>query len=197
MSSDNISTRTRILKAAWELLDSNPGVAARMSDIAKKAGVSRQALYLHFPNRTELFIATTKYQDAVYGVQDMLAGSRAAKTGLERLDAYVEAWGNYIPKIFGIAKTLMVMTETDEDAARAWSERMQDVREGCAAAIAALARDGQLTPVLSQNEATDLLWTLLSISNWEQLTRTCGWDQARYVEAIQTTARQVLTTARD
>ena len=40
MSSEKMSTRTRILKAAWEMLDSNPGVAAKMSDIAKKAGVS-------------------------------------------------------------------------------------------------------------------------------------------------------------
>ena len=72
MSSEKNPTRTRILKAAWELLESNPGVAARMSDIAKKAGVSRQALYLHFPNRTELFVATTKYMDEVYRVQEKL-----------------------------------------------------------------------------------------------------------------------------
>lgn len=192
MSSKIAPTRSRILDAAWKLLESNPGVAARMSDIAKEAGVSRQALYLHFPNRTELFIATTKHQDEVFCVDDMLAASRSAKSGLERLDAFIEAWGNYIPRIFGVAKTLMVMQETDEDAASAWAERMQDVREGCAAAVDALNRDGMLKGEFE--EATDLLWTLLSISNWEQLTVTCGWPQEKYIQAMKDIARSTLTT---
>ena len=192
MSSENSPTRIRILKAAWELLETNPGVAARMSDIAKKAGVSRQALYLHFPNRTELFIATTKYQDEMFGVQDMLSKSRAATTGHERLDAFIEAWGNYIPKIFGVAKTLMVMQATDEDAARAWGERMQDMREGCAAAVAALDRDGALN--LDPEGATDRLWTLLSIPTWEHLTQLCGWPQERYIATIKRLALGGLTT---
>jgi AcrR family transcriptional regulator len=187
MSSENLTTRDRILNAAWALLESNPGVAARMSDIAKAAGVSRQALYLHFPNRTELFIAVTRHQDAVFGVQNMLAESRAAETGEARLQAFITAWGNYIPRIFGVAKTLLVMSETDTDAAKAWNERMADMREGCTAAVAALARDGAL--VMREREATDLLWTLLSIPTWEHLTRLCGWPQERYILEITRLAR--------
>jgi AcrR family transcriptional regulator len=34
-----------------------------MSDIAKAAGLSRQAVYLHFPNRAELLISATKHLD--------------------------------------------------------------------------------------------------------------------------------------
>lgn len=193
MSSDKNPTRIRILKAAWEMLDSNPGVAARMSDIAKKAGVSRQALYLHFPNRTELFIATTKYMDEVFCVQEQLGESRAAATGRARLDAYIETWVNYIPNIFGIAKTLMVMAETDEDANRAWSERMQDMREGCAAAISALAMDGALKGDWTETTATDALWALLSITHWELLTQDCGWSQDDFTAYIKRTARTLFT----
>lgn len=193
MSSDKNPTRTRILKAAWDMLEENPGVAARMSDIAKKAGVSRQALYLHFPNRTELFIATTKYMDDVFCVQDKLDESRNAPSGRARLDAYVETWVNYIPNIFGIAKTLMVMAETDEDANRAWSERMQDMREGCAAAISALAMDGALKGGWSEKTATDALWALLSITHWELLTRHCGWSQDAVATYFKQTARTLFT----
>ena len=197
MSSEKNPTRTRILKAAWELLESSPGVAARMSDIAKKAGVSRQALYLHFPNRTELFVATTKYMDEVYRVQEKLAPSRAATTGEARLEAFVAAWSAYVPKIYGIAKTLIVMSETDEDAARAWAERMQDMREGCEAAVAALARDGALSADYSETEATDLLWTLLSLQTWESLVLRCGWDQARYTATVLSLARRALVAGAD
>jgi len=193
VSSQNNPTRMRILKSTWALLDSNPGVAARMSDIAKKVGVSRQALYLHFPNRTELFIATTKHQDDVFRIDDMLAESRAAKTGLERLDAFITAWGNYIPKIYGVAKTLLVMKETDAEAKTAWDARMQDMREGCAAAVAALIKDKALSNSWSEKTATDFLWALLSIPYWELLTRDCAWSQKAYITHIKATAHTMLT----
>lgn len=193
MSSEKMSTKDRILTAAWETLESNPGVAARMSDIAKKAGVSRQALYLHFPSRTELFIETTKFQDRVFGVDEMLEPSRKAETGFEKLDAYIICWGSYVPKIYAVAKTLLVMKETDDDAADAWADRMEDVREGCQAAIEALDRDGNLTKEMTIKEATDFLCTLISIPTWEKLTLTCGWDQTRYTDMIKCTARRMLT----
>ena len=59
MSSDNPTTRTRILDATRDLLDSQPGDGGAHVRYCEAGGVSRQALYLHFPNRTELFIATT------------------------------------------------------------------------------------------------------------------------------------------
>ncbi|MEL7281814.1 MAG: TetR/AcrR family transcriptional regulator [Pseudomonadota bacterium] len=192
MSSANSPTREKILKAAWQLLEPQSGSAARMSDIAKAAGVSRQALYLHFPNRTELFIETTKHMDAVFGVQEKLMESRTATTGEARLDAYIRAWLAYVPKIFGIAKTLTTMAEIDVDAAQAWDERMADMKEGCAAAIADLVRDGRLAPQYSHQQATDVLWAWLSITQWELLVLKCGWSQARYVAHVQTLAHRML-----
>ena len=192
MSSAISPTREKILKAAWQLLEPQSGSAARMSDIAKAAGVSRQALYLHFPNRTELFIETTKHMDAVFGVQEKLMESRTATTGEARMDAFIRAWLAYVPKMFGIAKTLITMAETDADAAEAWDGRMADMKEGCAAAIADLERDGQLAPQYSQEQATDVLWAWLSITQWELLVLKCGWPQARYVAHVQDLARRML-----
>ena len=89
------------------------------------------------------------------------------------------------------------MSETDEDAARAWFERMQDMREGCEAAVAALARDGTLSSDYSETEATDLLWTLLSLQTWESLVVRCGWDQARYTATVLSMARRALVAGAD
>jgi hypothetical protein len=75
-----------------------------------------------------------------------------------------------VPELYGAAKTLLAMRETDEAASAAWNERMSDMREGCEAAINALQRDGTLSPAYSVIEATDILWTLLSVRNFEQLT---------------------------
>ena len=191
MSSDAPDTRTRILKAALHLLEVSQGTGVRMTDIAERAGITRQALYLHFRTRAELLIATTHYLDELKGSEGRLIASRTARSGIERLDAFIEAWGGYIPEIYGIAKALLAMKDTDEAAAKAWHERMQDMREGCEAAISALNDDNRLLPAHSPDQATDILWTMLSVRNWEQLTIECGWPQKKYIETLKSLARRI------
>ena len=123
-----------------------------------------------------------------------MASSRTAESGIERLDAFIEAWGAYIPEIYGIAKALLAMRDTDEAAATAWDERMQDMREGCEAAINALNRDNMLSPDHAPDQASDILWTMLSVRNWEQLTIECGWPQERYIATLKSLARRIFVT---
>lgn len=192
MKNEKPSTRDRILNTTLDLLQSGGGGAVRMSDIASKVGISRQALYLHFPNRADLLVAASRHVDAENEIDRRLVPSRTATTGRERLDAWIEAFGNYIPVIHGVASALLAMKDTDKAAMTAWNDRMLAVREGCAAAIEALATDEELTAVMTREEATDWLWTLLAVRNWEQLCRECGWSQERYVEVLQQTAANVL-----
>lgn len=192
MSSQKPDTRTRILRATWKLLEGKDAAAVRMTDIAKRAGISRQALYLHFRTRTELLIATTRYVDEVKEVDKRLAASRGAASGTSRLDNYVEAWGNYIPEIHAIGKALIAVKSTDEAARAAWDDRMQAVRHGCEAAVSALKEDGMLVTDYSAEQATDILWMLLSVENWNQLRHECGWPQEYYIVAMQGMARRML-----
>ena len=104
----------------------------------------------------------------------------------------MEAWGNYIPEIYGVASALISMQTKDEEAGAAWDDRMNAVRHGCEAAVEALARDGRLTLSLSTSEATDLLLGQLSVENWELLRHRCGWTQARYIDVLQQTVRAML-----
>jgi hypothetical protein len=83
------------------------------------------------------------------------------------------------------------MKDTDEAAAKAWDDRMQDMREGCEAAINALNSENMLSVDYSPNQATDILWTMLSVRNWEQLTIECGWPQERYIETLKSVARRI------
>ena len=78
-----------------------------MADIAKRAGISRQALYLHFRTRADLLIATTLHLDEVNRTEERLVASRTAATGLQRLEAFIEAWGSYLPEIHGVARALL------------------------------------------------------------------------------------------
>lgn len=192
MSSDNFDTRTKILAATWRLMEEQRGHGVRMSDIAGAAGISRQAVYLHFATRTELMIATTHYVDEVRGLNERLQRYRAATSGIEILEAYIEFWGNYIPEIYGIAKALLAVRETDEAAAEAWNDRMNAVRSGCRKTIEALQRDEMLDAGWSPDEATDFFWTILSVHNWENLTIKCGWSASRYIDSMQMLIKRTL-----
>jgi len=167
-----------------------------MSDIAKAAGISRQALYLHFPTRAELLVAATRHIDSVKNVDARLAASRAATSGRERLVAFISAWCGYIPEIHGVSVALRALRASDAEAAAAWDNRMQAVRHGCAAAVRALAADKMLRPDLNEKAATDLLWTLLSVENWEHLVRDCGWSQSDYESLIKRLAGAALLVTR-
>ena len=177
MSSEQ--TKTRILETTWKVLEKRID-KNRMSDIATAVGISRQALYLHYPTRAELLIATTKHIDKVKKVNQRLELSRAAGSGIERLHFFIKAWGGYIPEIHGMSVALRDMRKNDKAAAEAWDERMQAVRHGCQAAVRAIEKDGKLKSDLSEQVATDILWTLLTVENWERLVLDCTWSQSEY-----------------
>lgn len=198
MSSTESDTRTRILNAAWKLLESSgPGKPVRMADVAKAAGISRQALYLHFPGRAELLRAVTRHVDAVRDIDARLAESRAARAGPARLDAFVAAWGNYIPEVHGLARALIAMYDSDAEARAAWDDRLAAIRQGFAAAVRALAADGLLRPDLTEDSATDLLAALHTVETWSRLVRGDGWPQDTYVVTMQRLARAAVMAPAD
>lgn len=192
MSSENNETRNRILNAAWALLESSQGGGVRMSDIAKQAGISRQAVYLHFKTRSELLIATTRYIDDVKDVESRFEACCHADNAVDGLNAFIQAWGNYIPEIYGVAKALMAMKDTDEAAFSAWNNRMQAVRSGCEASVNGLANENLLSTDFSAEQATDIIWTMMSVRSWEQLTIECGWSQKKYIETMILLAQRIL-----
>ena len=192
MSSTSAPTAEKILDAALALLEARPAGPVRMSDIAKAAGISRQAVYLHHPTRGQLLVAAARRLDVVKDVDARLRASRTAQTGRARLAAYIAAWAAYIPEIHGVARALMAMQDSDPDAAAAWADRMDAFHQGCAAAVDMLAAEGALAEGRTAAEAADLLFALLSVRNWEILTRDRGWPQARYAEEMARAAEAML-----
>jgi AcrR family transcriptional regulator len=190
MSSTSTDTRTKILDTTIRMLEEHQGRGVRMGDIAKEAKISRQAVYLHFASRTDLLIAATRYLDQKLDVDRRLAPSRAAISGIERLALYIEFWGNYIPEIYGVGKALLVARDSDDAADIAWQDRMAAMREGCRAAIDALHDDGDLAPEWTRPKATDALWTLLLVPNWENLTKDCGWSTQQYIRWMKIVAER-------
>ena len=60
------------------------------------------------------------------------------------------------------------------------------------AAINAANNDGSLARYLPVKQATDILWTLLSVRNWEQLTQECGGSECKSSIPLKRAAHRTL-----
>jgi AcrR family transcriptional regulator len=90
LATSAISTRERILEAAFTLFGRYGFKRTSMEDIASEAGLSRTALYLQFRNKEEIFrdLAIGLHEECLAGAEDALDASEPLA---DRLRAAVEA----------------------------------------------------------------------------------------------------------
>jgi AcrR family transcriptional regulator len=192
MSSGDPETRKRILEKTWRLMEKRKGQDVKVSDIARAAGVSRQAVYLHFGSRAELLVSTVRYVDEVKNLDERLQGLSTSVNAIQTLESYVDFWGNYIPEIYGLAKALLAVRDTDKDAAAAWDDRMQVLHEGWRSVIECLAREGLLAPEWELDQAADAAWAMTSVTVWENLTLERGWSASEYITRMKLILKKML-----
>ena len=192
MSSRKARTRRAILEAARRLIESTASPGVRMADIAREAGVSRQAVYLHFGSRAALLIALAKFVDRKGGLAALAAPVWDANSGAEALRRFAALNADYTPRIYPVARALMSDRRTDEDVAAAWENRMNSRRRACRRLIRWVEKDGDLSPDWTAASAVDALWALTSIQVWEQLVVEGGWSAGRYRKHIARMIEKVL-----
>jgi AcrR family transcriptional regulator len=185
------STRARILGAAREITEQQ-GAVPTMSALARAVGISRQALYLHFPDRAALMLALVAHVDddeqfqagvtAVFAAADAAASIRAW--------AHLEARRN--PKIAAAARALDGTRHADPAASAAWADRTGNRMRGAISIIERLRAQGRLDPAWTTTEAAALLWELTSFRVWDDLVNDAQLAPGRYVEIITATALNAL-----
>jgi AcrR family transcriptional regulator len=185
------STRERILDAAREITEKR-GAAPTMSALARAVGISRQALYLHFPDRAQLMLALVAHVDD----EEQLQAARAAvaqaadAAGAIRAWAAMQAWRN--PKIAAAARALNDTRHADPAAAAAWADRTGNRMRGAVSITERLRAEGRLDPTWTTTEAAALLWELTSFRLWDDLVNDACIAPDRYVEIITAAALSTL-----
>jgi AcrR family transcriptional regulator len=173
-------TRKRILDAAWRLIEESRDPTAGLAEIAKTAGVSRQALYLHFGSRAGLLVALVQHTDEELGLEERLATIAAQPTAEERLRQFMRVAATYAPKIHDVAMALSEASRTDEDARVAFDDRMKKRRAGLRELVKGVADADKLAEGWTVNAATDALWALSTPQTYQDLVVARGWSIARY-----------------
>jgi len=185
------STRERILDAARELTEKQ-GAVPSMSALARAVGISRQALYLHFPDRAQLLLAFVASLDDREQLQAWIAAMREASDAAGQIRAWARMQARRNPNFAAAARALDDTRHADPAAAAAWADRTGNRMAGAIRITERLSAEGQLDPTWAPAEAAALLWELTSFRVWDDLVNDARIAPDRYVEIITATALSTL-----
>jgi AcrR family transcriptional regulator len=186
-------TRRRILQAAWELLEQQ-GAGVKLVDVADKAGVSRQAVYLHFGDRSGLLVALVDFIDVSLGAIQIRAHVHGGATGVESLQRWIQTMSWYTAKIDRVTQVLESSQYQDKALAAAWRDRMGRRQMHIRSIVERIAAEGRLDERWSVDTAVELLYVVTMPGPWRELTRELGWTAEQYTQNLTWLVQSALLT---
>jgi AcrR family transcriptional regulator len=188
-------TRTRILEATRRLLEERGFYAVGLEQVAKAAGVSRQAVYLKFGSKAGLLVALVHHIGETSELSRLLEWVMASPDALTALDRMAETVATYDSKILRIAMTFFDARRSDPEFEAAWRDRMQSRHSTMRRIADWLARDGVLARGWTVAEAADALWATASLPVADLLLTSRRWSKRRYARYLKMMMRRTFTTA--
>ncbi len=186
-------TRERVVRLTHDLIRERGNAAVSLVEIAAKADLSRQMLYVLFGSRAGLLMAVVDHLDQTSAGPARLAALR--RKGEPNFEPYVRAWFDYLPVVLPVALALSAAAKSgDEDARLAWESRMQKLHHGFAQLTAALKAAGRLKPGWTPTTAADWMFALTHVELWQHLVVDAGWKPQAHIERIVSVLRQTLLT---
>jgi len=183
-------TRIQILEAARAIFEELGYYGAGLEAVAKKAGVSRQAIYLHFPSKAELLTALHLH---IFDTDVVPALRRHpitdAMSGLDVLDATIAADVEVVDKVWRIHESLTVARRQHPEVDQTLIPREEEHYEGLLDVGRRLERDGALPPAMPVGLFTDMLWGLLNLGTFRNLVVERGWSLEQYRDWVRDTIR--------
>jgi AcrR family transcriptional regulator len=146
-------TRKAILDAGRRVLLRKR--AFSMAQVSTEAGVSRQALYLHFADRYALLEAL------VDGASAAAEGEATAATGEKALDQFLENRVKWCIEHGELEQAIRNIVAADPALAKRWAKR-QSHNKMATQLVARLEKEGRLAKKLSAANAAVLLETFTS-----------------------------------
>ena len=163
---------------------------AGLAAMAKTAGVSRQAIYLHFPSKAELL---TELHLHIFATDVVPAVQRHpvtdTMTAWEAIDATIASDVEVVAKIWRIHEALTQARRQHPEVDQTLLAREQEHYDGLVDVGRRLERDGALPPAVPVELFTDMLWGLMNIGTYRNLVVERGWPLDQYRSWVRDTIR--------
>lgn len=192
------STRDAVLDAALDLLmEEGAPSEVRLEDIARRAGVSRQSVYLHFGSRAGLLVALVQHVDTEGMLESLVQQVFDAPTALDAVDAIAHLHAEYSPVVYPVARVFMAGRRDDAALRVAWDDRMEARRNVYRVVVERLLQDSLLGAQWEVAAATDIVFAVTSWEVWELLVIDRGWSKEAYRGQVAATLRRTLVDQTD
>lgn len=187
-----IDTRDRILDALAALLpeEAYPTYGA----IAKRAGVSRQTLYSHFPTRGELLVALADRERARANADQYANAVLTAATAVDALDELVAFHVKLTPLLMNAARLVEHERANDPTVETAFAARPTGRRQIVRHVMTRLQAEDTLDPIWSVDTATDFVDRLISATITHELIKVRGWTTEELALRLRHILRRSLLT---
>jgi AcrR family transcriptional regulator len=185
------STRSMIVRAAVDRLRQGDA-GFSYEKLATEAGVARQTLYAHFPDRTELVIAAVdELRAEVPEVDELTTAVQIAPTARAALEALLDLHVAFTPRMLSALAAMEAQRAVSPSLSTAFERRSSGRRQLVRSVVIRLRAEGDLDPDWSVDDATDLLGALLTGGFTAELMNERGWSAAQ----LQNGLRRTLTRA--
>ncbi|HUR75696.1 MAG TPA: helix-turn-helix domain-containing protein [Sporichthya sp.] len=189
-------TRVAILDAARTLFEEQGYFGAGLEAVAKKAGVSRQAIYLHFASKADLL---TALHARIYETDVVPALDRhpvwTAPTALEALDAMIAVDAEVASKVWRLHEALVVARRHHEEVDASLRPREDERYQEYVRLARWMKGEGELPGRMRVTTFADILWGLLGLGTFQNLVIERGWSLERFTAWVRATVRAQLQPA--
>ena len=179
------ATRLSVLAAARDLLQGGGYAATTVADVAARAGVSVDTVYVSVGRKPELVLAVI---DMVLGgadepvpaeERDYVKAVRAEPTAVGKIEVYAGAVARLVPRTATLQDALRRAGDTDARCAQTWQRLITRRAANMRLFAADLRSTGELRDDLTDDAVADLVWSTNAAEFWLLLDQQ-GWTPARY-----------------
>jgi AcrR family transcriptional regulator len=190
------ATRERLLDIATQLLVERGYHQVGMDEIAREAGVSRQAVYQgHFRSKGELLLALVARVNELVHIRSRVGQIFEAPNAVDALDTAVEVVMSLECDVHDIARVFESARMSDPSFEAAWQDQMRQRRRLLQTVVHRLEAEGRLADGWTAEEAVDFLWATTSTWTYQALVVERGWSQERLVEQLKVVLHGALVRA--
>jgi AcrR family transcriptional regulator len=190
------TTRAALLDATREILETDGFDDLTMTAVAARAGVTRRAVYMHFPSRAELVDGLFQHVAETEGLAASVQRVWDAPDAVSALDVWARHLADYHPRLIAVTRAIERVVERDADAARHRQKVVRAQRASCRRLATWLERDDRLASPWTVDTAADMLWALISTDMIEALLVHRRWSRTRLGDHLSLLFRSTFTTTR-
>lgn len=187
-----IEVPTTVAQTVLDLL----GEGQRLSydAVAKRAGVSRQTVYTHFPQRADLLLAAVEQTRADAGIEAAVQAVYEAPTATAALETFVDIHIAYVAPIVHIFVAVERERSADPEVEAAFASRTGGRRSLARHIATRLQAEDHLAPPWTVETACDLIDALTSGTFATLLLGDARWTPAEMRERLLATIQRTLLT---